>query len=66
MLSYEFERWLSEEWQRQHNCDEMRGTRGSHTSTASTCTRNLEQEVGSLIGGHMCTILLDMVICFDL
>eukprot|EP00959_Pyramimonas_sp_CCMP1952_P408235 8555701-Pyramimonas_sp.AAC.1 len=58
-------RWLSAE-QPLHNCDEMRGTRGSHTSTASAFAHNLEQEVGSLIGNHICTIFLDMAKCFDM
>eukprot|EP00959_Pyramimonas_sp_CCMP1952_P055977 1169481-Pyramimonas_sp.AAC.1 len=37
-------RWLSAEWKRLHNCDEMWGIRGSHTSTASAFAHNLEQE----------------------
>eukprot|EP00959_Pyramimonas_sp_CCMP1952_P444112 9298069-Pyramimonas_sp.AAC.1 len=53
-------RWLSAEWQRPHNCDEMWGTRGSSTSTALAFAHNLEQEVRSLIGDHTCTILLVM------
>eukprot|EP00959_Pyramimonas_sp_CCMP1952_P033443 702083-Pyramimonas_sp.AAC.1 len=43
-------RRLSAEWQRQHNCDEVWGTRGSHTSTAPAFAHNLEQEARSLIG----------------
>eukprot|EP00959_Pyramimonas_sp_CCMP1952_P225313 4712056-Pyramimonas_sp.AAC.1 len=36
-------RWLSAEWQRQHTCDEMWGTRGSHASSASDFAHNLER-----------------------
>eukprot|EP00959_Pyramimonas_sp_CCMP1952_P039022 817354-Pyramimonas_sp.AAC.1 len=37
-------RWLSAEWQRLRNCDEMRGARDSRASTASVFAHNLERE----------------------